>query len=181
MLELESGAWEATRARAQELRAVATKLGEGSEGTIADAFDALAMEGAGEAEGAGRVAAAVEALAVADARSMMAYVLTTAAEMALAKGLFAEAHRLGLRALEAAEPSGKPSAIVLAHAALGRASLGAGDRTSALSHLEAARALIDHPYGISKRTREAVAQLGELSNGGTNAAAHAREVRKRRR
>jgi len=181
MVELESGAWEATRARAQELRAVATKLGEGSEGAIADAFDALAMEGTGEAEGAARVAAAVEALAGADARSMMAYVLTTAAEISLAKGLFAEAHRLGRRALEAAEPPGKPSAIVLAHAALGRASLGAGDTASALSHLEAARALIDHPYGISKRTREAVAQLGELSNGGTNAAAHAREVRKRRR
>jgi tetratricopeptide (TPR) repeat protein len=182
-IELESGGWDATRARAEELRAVATKLGEGSEGAMADAFEALASEGAGAGETSGtpRLAGAIEALARADAKSMLAYVVTTAAEMAIARGAFADAASLARRGLEAAEALGKPSAIILAHAALGRASLGAGDRKTAVSHFDAARALIDHPYGISKRTREAVAQLGELSNGGTNAQNHARGARKKRR
>ncbi len=181
MIELESGAWDATRARARELRTVAAKLGAGSEGAIADALDALALEGAGDAGGPAAVAVAIEGLVSADAKAMLAYVLTMAAEMAIAKCLFADAGRLGRRALEAAAPLGKPSAIVLAHAALGRAALGTGDQAAARSHLEAARALIDHPYGISRRTREAVAQLAELSNGGANAAAYAREARRKRR
>jgi tetratricopeptide (TPR) repeat protein len=181
MIELESGAWEATRARARELRAVAAKLGEGSEGVIADALDALAMQGAGDAGGPAAVAAALEGLSTADAKAMLAYALTMAAEMAIREGAFAEAHGLARRALDAADPLGKPSAILLARAALGRACLGTGDRAAALSHLEAARSLVDHPYGISKRTRQAVAQLGELSNGGTNAATHGREPRRKRR
>lgn len=178
-IELESRAWDATRARADELRAVATKLGEGSEGAIADAFEALAIEGVGRPEGTARVAAAIEALARADAKSMLAYALTTAAEMAIARGDFAEASRLAQRALQAAEPLGKPSAIALAHAALGRAAVGAGDPPKARSHLGAARSLIDHPYGVSRRTREALQHLGDLSNGATNAAIHAGGARKR--
>ena len=181
MIELESGAWEATRARVKELRGVAAKLGEGSEAAVADALDALALQGAHGREGAGSVAASAEGLARADAKAMLAYVLTVAAERALEDRAFAEAAKLARRALDAAEPLGKPSATVLAHAALGRAALGAGDRPTALFHLEAARALIEHPYGISKRTREAVARLNELSNGGTNAAAHERELRRKRR
>jgi hypothetical protein len=181
MVELESGEWEATRARARELQAVATKLGEGSEGAIADAFDALATDGAGQAEGPARVTAAIEALARADAKAMLGYVLTTAAEVAIGREAFAEAAALGRRALEASEPLGKPSAIVLAHAALGRSSLGSGDRTAARSHLETGRALIDHPYGVSRRAREALEHLAELSNGGTHGATHGRDARRRRK
>ncbi len=181
MIELESGAWEATRGRAEELRAVANQLGEGSEEAIADAFDALAREAAGEAGGQARVVAALEALVRADAKAMLAYALTAAAEIAIEKGAFADASGLGRRALEASEPLGKPSAIILARTALGRAALGMGDRVSAVVHLEAGRALIDHPYGVSRRTRETLARLAELSNGGTHAAAHGRGVRKRRR
>ena len=181
MIELESHAWDGARARAAELRLAATKLGEGSEGAIADAFDALAMEGAGEADGTTRIAAAVEALAQADAKAMLAYVLTVAAEMAGERGAFTDASRLAQRALEAAQPLGKPSASVLAHAALGRAALGAGDPASARSHLDAGRALIDHPYGVTRRSREALDGLADLSNGNTNAVAHAGGARKRRR
>jgi DNA-binding SARP family transcriptional activator/tetratricopeptide (TPR) repeat protein len=181
MIDLEAGAWDATRARAQELRVVAAKLGEGSEGAIADALDGLAIQGAGGAEGAAKVAAGVEGLARADAKVMLAYVLTVASEMASEDRAFAEAERLARQALDAAEALGKPSAIVLAHAALGRASLGAGDREKAASHLEAARALIDHPHGVSKRAREAVERLATLSNAGTNADSHAGPARRRKR
>jgi DNA-binding SARP family transcriptional activator len=181
MIDLESGAAEATRARAQAIRAVATKLGEGSEGAIADAFDGLAMQHAGLAEGPARVAAAIDALTLADAKAMLAYVLIAAAEMAIAHGAFADASALGRRALDAAQPLGKPSAIVLAHTALGRAALGRGDREAARSHFAAARALVDHPYGISKRAREALERLADLSNAGINAAAHGRDARRKRR
>jgi DNA-binding SARP family transcriptional activator/tetratricopeptide (TPR) repeat protein len=181
MIELESGAWEATRGRADELRAVATKLGEGSEEAIADAFDALAREGGGETGAHARVVAALEALVRADAKAMLAYALTVAAELAIDRGAFADASELGRRALEASEPLGKPSAIILARMAIGRAALGTGDRASAMLHLEAGRALIGHPYGVSVRTRETLARLAELSNGGTNAAAHGPVARKRRR
>jgi tetratricopeptide (TPR) repeat protein len=181
MIDLESGDWDPAGARAEELRAVAMRLGEGSEAAIADALDALAVRGLRGRDGVAKVGAGVERLAQADAKSMLAYVLTIAAEMAIDDGAFADAEKLARRALDAAETLGKPSAVILAHTALGRASLGAGDRGTALSHLGAARILIDHPYGISKRTREAVERLGALSNAGTNAPIYAGEARKRRR
>jgi DNA-binding SARP family transcriptional activator/tetratricopeptide (TPR) repeat protein len=181
MIELESRAWEAARGRAEELRAVATQLGEGSEEGIADAFDALAKEGAGETGGSAQVVLAIEALVRADAKAMLAYALTVAAELAIEKGAFQQASELGRRALEASEPLGKPSAIILARMALGRAALGTGDHVSAVSHLEAGRALIDHPYGISRRAKETLARLAELSNGDTNAATHGQVAPKRRR
>ncbi len=181
MIALESRAWDAARERAAELRAAATRLGEGSEGAIADAFEALAREGAGEGRESARVAAAVEALARADAKSVLAYVLTMAAEMAIERGAFAEASRLSRQALDAAEPLGKPSAIILAHAALGRATLGAGDLAAARSHLDLGRALIDHPYGVTRRSREALQRLAQLSNDGTNAVIHSGSARKSRR
>ena len=181
MIALESRAWDAARERTAELRAAATRLGEGSEGAIADAFEALAMEGAGVASESTRVAAGVEALRRADAKSVLAYVLTTAAEMAIERGAFAEASRLARHALDAAEPLGKPSAIILAHAALGRATLGAGDVPAARSHLDLGRALIDHPYGVTRRSREALQRLAQLSNDGTNAVIHFGSARKSKR
>jgi DNA-binding SARP family transcriptional activator/tetratricopeptide (TPR) repeat protein len=181
MIELESGDWDAARTRAEELRAVAMKLGEGSEGAIADALDALAVRGMGGPEGVAKVAAAIEGLVRADAKAMLAYVLTSAAEMAIEDGAFADGEKLARLALDAAEPLGKPSAIILARASLGRSLLGAGDRATALAHLQAARTLIDHPYGISRRTREAVERLVAVSNAGTNAPIHAGAARKRRR
>jgi DNA-binding SARP family transcriptional activator/tetratricopeptide (TPR) repeat protein len=181
MIALESSAWDAAQSWAQELRVTAEKLGDGSEGAIADALEALAVRGAHGADGPARVDAGIEGLARADAKAMLAYVLTIAAEMAIDDHAYVHADRLAHRALDAARPLGKPSAVILAHAALGRASLGAGDRPSALSHLEAARALIDHPYGISKRTREAVQRLSMLSNGGANAENHVEGTRKSRR
>jgi hypothetical protein len=181
MIAVESRAWTATRARAAELREVAAKLGEGSEGPIADAFDALALRGEGSPDGPARLAGAIKALEHADAKAMLAWVLTIAAEMALDERAFGEAEELAARALGAAAPLGKPSALALARAALGRAALGAGNGEAARAHLDAARELEGHPYGISARTRGAVEHLAALSNGGTNARAHAGALRNARR
>jgi hypothetical protein len=181
MIDLESGAWEAARARGRELRVVAEALGEGSEAAVADALEALALRGSRGREGAGDVAAAIEGLARADAKALLAYALTMAAEMAIESHAFTEAEQLAARALAAAQPLGKPSAMILAHAVFGRAAHGAGDGQRALSHLEAARAFIDHPYGISKRARDALEQLRALSNAGTNGENHVGDARRKRR
>lgn len=172
MIALESGAWEVTRSRAAELRAVSAKLGEGSEGAIATGLDALALLGAGAVDGAESVAAAIEGLAQVDAKSMLAYVLTMAAEMALTKGTIGEAAKLGARALEAALPLGKPSAIALAHAVLGRAALDAGHPAEGRAHLTQARSWVEHPFGVSRRSREAVERLQDRFNDGPNASPH---------
>jgi tetratricopeptide (TPR) repeat protein len=181
MIDLETSSWVAARSRVADLRAVATRLGEGSEAAIADALDAIARRSEGDADAPPMVAAGIEGLVRADAKAMLAYVLTWAADMALADGAFAEAGQLAGRALEASAPLGKPSASALAHTALGRAALGAGRRDEALSHLAAAEALLDHPYGVSKRTREAVEHLTALSNEDTNADTHEGRARRRRR
>ena len=172
-IAIESAAWGAAHGYAADLRAVAQKLsGEGSEGTIADALDALAFRGSGHAEGPGRVAIAIEALSAADARAMLAYVLTVAAEMELECGALDVASRLAARALAAAEPLGKPSALVLAHVVISRSAEARGDASVAGEHLSKARALLAHPYGVSKRARGAAMELVAHSNARANAGEH---------
>ena len=175
MLGLEAGIWQETLARAAELRAVASKLGDGSEGVIADALDALAVHGAGRPEGRGRVDAALKALEIADAKAILAFSLTLAAEIAIATDDRARAASLAARALSAAEAMGKPSAIILAHVALGHVA------ADAAPHLAAARALVDHPYGISRRAREALARLASDSNADSNDGSHGGGAKRSRR
>jgi hypothetical protein len=184
MIELESGAWDAAQERAGELRAVGAKLGgEGSEGLIADAFEALARTGGGgDAKAAGALTAALDTLERADAKAMLAYSLTMAAEIAIAARAFVDGAALAARALAAATPLGKPSALILAHAALGQAAMGSGRAAEARTHLETARGSLGHPYGVARRARDAVDRLtAALSNAGTNAAAHAGATKKTRR
>ncbi len=174
MIAIECGAWEAARRHAEELRDVAKRLaGEGSEGVMADGLEALALRGAGDPTGASRLAKAIEALAVADAKAMLAYVVTLAAEMAIEEGAVETAQRLASRALAAAESMGKPSALILAHVTLGRCALESGDADAARTHLAAAREGLGHPYGVSWRAREAVSAFAARSNAHPNAGVHA--------
>jgi len=177
MMAIESGSWAAAHAHAAELRDVAKRVGgEGSEGAIADAFDALALRGEGAPEGAAKVDAAIRALELADAKVMLAYVLTAAAEQEIRRGELADAKLRAEAALAAAEPMGKPSAIVLARVALGRCAAGGGDVDAVHAHLARARELLEHPYGVSKRARDAVSELAALSNVSSNAVVHARSA-----
>ena len=75
MLAIEHREWDEARERASALAAVATKFGDGTEGIAADAVDALAAHGAGAPDGLARVEAAARALAHADAKNMLAFVL----------------------------------------------------------------------------------------------------------
>jgi DNA-binding SARP family transcriptional activator len=171
---IEAAAWDAVHAHAAELRAVARKLsGEGSEGVIADSLDALALRGSRHAEGPASVATAIEALGLADSQAMLAYVLTTSAEIEIQDGAFQTAAALAARALAAAEPLGKPSALILARVALSRCAMGRADGAAAGQHLAEARALLEHPYGVSQRARDAVSDLSARSNAQANARVHA--------
>jgi DNA-binding SARP family transcriptional activator/tetratricopeptide (TPR) repeat protein len=174
MIAIECAEWDAARAHADELRDVAKRLkGEGSESVVAESLEALALRGAGDPTGASRLAKAIEALAAADAKAMLAFVATLAAEMAIEEGAVETAQRLASRALAAAESMGKPSALVLAHVALGRCALKSGDVDAARAHLAAARGALEHPYGVSRRARETVSAFATLSNAHPNAGVHA--------
>ena len=176
MIAVECETWESARAIAAELSGAAYKLGgEGSEGVTADAFEALALCGSRDPEGPAKLGLAIEGLAKADAKAMLAYVLTIAAEMALARSP-SEAKALAERALRAAEPLGKPSALILARVLLGRCALAMGRRDKAQVALAEARGLLEHPFGVSKRARDAVVALEALSNADPNGTSHGPKV-----
>jgi DNA-binding SARP family transcriptional activator/tetratricopeptide (TPR) repeat protein len=179
MIAIECADWDTARTHAEELGDVAKRLGgEGSEAVIADGLEALALRGAGDPTGASRLAKAIEALAVADAKAMLAFVVTQAAEMAIEEGAVEMAQRLGSRALVAAESIGKPSALILAHVTLGRCALKSGDGDAARIHLAAARDGLEHPFGVSMRARDAVSAFAALSNAHPNAGVHAQALRR---
>ena len=181
MLAVESGDWEEVRRRASELRAVAAKFGEGIEGASADALDALALHAAGDPAGRERVEASLDALTAADAKAMLAFVATVAAETELRTPRPNRAREWAQKALDAAKPIGRPSAIVLARVMLARAELADGARDAAKAHHDAAASLLGDPYAMSKRARDALAQLAVDSNGSTNAGAVAPALKKRKR
>ena len=182
MLAVEHGEWAEARARAAALREVATKYGDGTEGLIADALDALALHGAGDPTGRARVTTAADALARADTKAMLAFVLTRAAETEQAAGAHELARDWAARALAAAQPMGRPSAIVLAHSVLGRLDLAAGAAPQAAGHFSDAAALSGDAYSLSKRARDALQlSITSSSNAGTNASPLGGKLRRGRR
>jgi tetratricopeptide (TPR) repeat protein len=166
MIDLEAGAWESARGAARELRVSAAKLGDGSEGPIADALECLATEGAD-------LASPLDGLVRADAKAMLAYCLTMAAERAERRRDLGEARSLAERALEAALPLGKPSGILLAHAVLARTARGLG--TDPTHHAASAKALAHDPHGISQRARDALATSFDESTDGDSRGARPRK------
>jgi DNA-binding SARP family transcriptional activator len=166
MLGLEAQAWDDVRVHAAALREVAKKARDGSEGPAADALDALAFWGAGAAGGRERTEAAASALESADAKGLLAFTLTYAAEFALRDGDRTGSAQLAERALSAAEAVRKPSAIVLARVALARAD---GRAVEAPADADT----------LSHRARAALENLG--SNAGANGRPHAPALRRKRR
>jgi hypothetical protein len=140
------------------------------------------MLGRGEPEAWARVDAAATALTAADAKGMLAFLLTIVAERDLATGgAHARARELAQRALGAADAIGKPSACVLAHVALAKIADACDDRDEARHHLEAAARLVVNPYAVSKRAREALREAARHSNAGTNAEPTAAKLRTQKR
>ena len=135
MVAHERGEWEAAGSWAGELESMADKLGEGSEGPFARAVQAIARRRAGETEPHDRVDAAIAALRAVDAKGLLSYAQTHAAELDLEEGRPANASSRGRDALEAAIAVTRASEAVVARAVLGRAALAHGRRDEALALL----------------------------------------------
>ena len=179
MLAIEHREWSEARARASALAEVATKFGDGIEGIAADAIDALAAHGSGEPEGIARVETCARALQAADAKNMLAFLLTSAADTDLSRGNRERARDLAARGLAAAMALGRPSAIVFAHALLGAVDLAEANGEGAAAHFAAAKALMGDPYSVAKRARDALARASGGSNAGTNDQAVGARVRRK--
>ncbi len=155
-IDLDAGRSEAARARCRELRPLASRLGEGSEGAVAAALDALAGLLAREAGADDRLEEALEAVRAVDTKGLLAFVLNAAAEHDLGAGRIAAARSRAREALEAASAVGRRSHMALARALLARVALAEGDRPSAAEHFEAVAGDLAAPRCLSARARAAV-------------------------
>jgi DNA-binding SARP family transcriptional activator len=164
-LELESAAPPRESRYASELLAVAGKMGEGSFLPTAQALDALLRLRHETPCADDAVREAVATLRDVDAKGMLAYTLTLAAEIDVESGRFAEAEERAEEALRAANVVGRLSQTALARAVLARAALGRGDRELARSHFDAASGDLENPLAVSARARSAVARLAASFRG----------------
>jgi DNA-binding SARP family transcriptional activator len=157
-LELEVGDAPRAIALCAELAPVAARMGEGSEGPIADALEALARSAAGEDVGA-QLDRAIDRLRAVDAKGMLAYVLNSAAALDLARGGRETARARAKEALQAAEIVGRSTQTVIARAVLGRLALADGDGATAMQQLDAVREDVGAPLRVSARARTAALDL----------------------
>ncbi len=125
MIELDRGRPDGTLALCEELRPVAAKLGEGSEGPAAAALEALARRAVGSAAEES-LEAALDRLRTIDTKGLIAYAQNVAARQDLAAGRAEAARRRAEEALAAASAVGKASEVALAHSTLARATAAAG-------------------------------------------------------
>jgi DNA-binding SARP family transcriptional activator len=152
-LELERGNPAHALAWCRELSPVAAKMSEGSEGTIADALDALArvascIPGADE-----HLERSLARLREVDARGMLAYVLSAAADIDRTAGRIDRAQARADEALVAAEAVSRRSLVASARASLAELALTRGDCESAILHMRAVEQDLARPLAISARAR----------------------------
>jgi DNA-binding SARP family transcriptional activator len=164
-LELESAERRTESRYAVELHEVARKMGDGSSVPVAQALDALFRLRREEAGAEGEVDRAIRSLREVDAKGMLAYTLTLAAEVDLEHGRYASAERRAEEALRAASAVGRLTQTALARSVLARAALGRGDRELGRSHFEAATSDLSEPLAVSARARSAVARLAASFGG----------------
>ena len=161
MLDLEAGRPALALARVPELAAVAAKLGEGSEGPLAEALAALACLALGAPGAEERLEAALAILRDIDTKGLLAYVQNLAAEIDLAAGRPGRAAQRAEEALRAASVVDRRSQIALARAALAEAALAAGDRETAAAHLRETAGAAADPHRLNARARRAVERARE--------------------
>jgi DNA-binding SARP family transcriptional activator len=158
-LELERGNPARALAWCRELSPAAAKMSEGSEGTIADALDALArvascVPGADE-----HLDRSLARLRDVDAKGMLAYVLSAAADIDRAAGRVERAQAGADEALAAAEAVQRRTLVAYAHASLAELALLQGDREGAIAHIKAVEQDLARPLAISARARARVKSI----------------------
>ena len=159
LLELELGRPDAALAKCAELTPVAAKMGEGTEGPAAEALEALARVALGEATAERRLERALDALREVDAKGMLAYVLTLAAEIDRGRGAIDRARARAEQALSAAQIVARKSLVALARAVLAEIALASGDRDAARAHVDATRDDLTAPHALSARARAAIERV----------------------
>ena len=159
LLELERGSPAEALARCGPLAEVATRMAEGSELAVAGALAALAHRALALPGTADGVEGAIQGLAAADAKAMLAYVLNATATADLAAGDAAAADRHASAALAAAEAVGRRSEVAVARSLLGRAALARGEVAWARDHLDASSGDRASALGLSRRAAAAVDEL----------------------
>jgi DNA-binding SARP family transcriptional activator len=142
-----------------KLKPVVARMGEGSEGTAAEALEALSRAAAGERAAWGELERAIARLREIDAKGLLAYVLTSTAELDLAAARPADARARADEARANAEVVDRATQVVLARAILGRVALADGDRAAAARHLESIAPALVRPLGVSARARRAALDL----------------------
>jgi hypothetical protein len=159
MVELEAGHPLRAIAYSTELAIVATKIsGEGSEGAMAAALTALANYQLQQPEADAALGQAIATLQQVDAKRMLAYVLTGAAEVDLEEQRPRLAVHRAETALQAAQIIKHPSAIALAWAISIRGFLALDEREQAATRFELFNAETDR-HTLSVRARAAVEQV----------------------
>ncbi|MBI4781655.1 MAG: AAA family ATPase [Oscillatoriophycideae cyanobacterium NC_groundwater_1537_Pr4_S-0.65um_50_18] len=162
MLELETGDPAAALPHCQEMAIVAAKIqGEGSEGAVAIALEALANYKLQQPGANAVLEQAVAALQQIDAKRMLAYVLIRAAEVDLASEQLTLAASRAEAALQAAQIMNHPSETALAWAILIQSVLRLGELERATTQFEALHRQIDRPT-LSARARVAFDQTLQI-------------------
>ncbi|WP_187329285.1 AAA family ATPase [Halomicronema hongdechloris] len=164
LVEFEAGTPGAALPYCQEMAIVADKIGgEGSEAAFAEGLSALAQYQLGHTDAAARLESALTTLRQIDAKRMLAFVLTAAAESDLQREHPETAIPRAEEALQVAQIVDYPSSIALAWAVLIRATVGI-EPDSAKSPAEQLQALHRALDGspLSARARRAVDSLNPM-------------------
>ena len=158
---LDGGRCDLALSHCQRLQATAARMIGGSEAEIAAALTAVAQAACGKAD-PGTLIAVAERLRVVDAKSVLAYTLNAAAELALRAGRRDDARAQAGKALAAASAVRRVNQIAVAHALLGRIAVLDGDAVTAQSHLEAVQPLLREPLALTAHARQQLVALEDL-------------------
>jgi DNA-binding SARP family transcriptional activator len=155
-LELELGRLDGATQAGLELLEVATKMGDPSKVAAAKAVSALAAYAREPEISSDSLHDALEGLRRVDDQTLLAVVLSYAAERDLTTGRFTVGRRHAVESLAAAELVGHASQRSIAHALLARLDVASGDVAAARDHL-ARVSEFSGPERISARAERAVA------------------------
>ncbi|MBV9946922.1 MAG: AAA family ATPase [Myxococcales bacterium] len=144
----------------RELGPVAARMTDG-EVAVAEALEALARAASAEAGADERLEDAISRLRDVDAKGMLAYTLSAAADLDGAAGRMAGAERRASEALAAAQAVQRRTLVASARASLAELALAHGDRPAAAAHLAAVTADLASPLGIGRRVRARLERIAE--------------------
>ncbi len=161
LLDLEVGENARALAGSSDLAAVAARMGDGSEGPVAEALEAHARSALGEAGSEPRFERALAKLREVDVKGMLAHVLVFAAELDLDNGRYDRAESRAAEALGAAELLNRRSLVALARAVLARVALARGELDQARAHLLPIEPDMRRPLGVSARARVQVSRVAD--------------------